>query len=108
MKHSEFSIQLLVERLTTKAFNDRTPKKYASDMFEAAEVIQHLQKENKKLKSQHPQGRWIQGGDDQDSWHCSECGHDVLPADDLSDPYELGVNFCERCGAKMEKEQKDV
>lgn len=52
MVHSEFSIQLLIERLITKSFNDRTPRKYATDMFEAAEVIQQLQKEIKSLKTQ--------------------------------------------------------
>ena len=51
MVHSDFSIQLLTERLLTKALNDRTPRKYATDMFEAAEVIKQLQKEIKTLKS---------------------------------------------------------
>ena len=52
MIHSEFSIQMLIERLISKAFNDRTPRKYATDMFEAAEVIQQLQKKIKKLEQQ--------------------------------------------------------
>lgn len=54
MVYSEISIQLLIERLISKAFNDRTPRKYATDMFEAAEVIQQLQKESKELKKQLP------------------------------------------------------
>ena len=54
MVHSEFSIQLLIERLISKAFNDRTPKKCATDMFEAAEVIQQLQKEVRELKKKLP------------------------------------------------------
>lgn len=55
MVHSEFGIQLLIERLISKAFNDRTPKKYATDMFEAAEVIQQLQKEIRELKKKIPE-----------------------------------------------------
>lgn len=61
MKYSEFSIQSLRERLIQKALLDRTPKKYAGDMFEAAEVIQQLQaeiltlkREIEKLKEQFP------------------------------------------------------
>lgn len=52
MKYSEFSIQLLKERLVTKALHNRTPKKYSGDMFEAAEVIQQLQAEIKKLQKE--------------------------------------------------------
>ena len=54
MVHSEFGIQLLTERLITKALSDRTPRKYATDMFEAAEVIKQLQKEIKTLKARLP------------------------------------------------------
>ena len=53
-------------------------------------------------------GRWICGNDDQDSWYCSECGHGVLPADDDCTPYELEMNFCERCGAKMDLDDPKV
>lgn len=55
MVHSDFSIQLLKERLLSKSMNDKTPKKYAGDMFEALEVIQQLQKKIKSLEKQIPQ-----------------------------------------------------
>lgn len=52
MVYSDFSIDMLKERLLTKSMQDRTPKKYAGDMFEAYEVIRQLQREIKKLKKE--------------------------------------------------------
>ena len=52
MVYSDFSIDLLKDRLLTKAMHDRTPKKYAGDMFEAYEVICQLQREIKKLRAE--------------------------------------------------------
>lgn len=53
-------------------------------------------------------GRWICGSDDQDSWYCSECGCDVMPADEECTPYELEMNYCTRCGARMNLNDPDV
>lgn len=53
-------------------------------------------------------GRWICGCDDQDEWYCSECKHGILPADDLATPYELELNYCEHCGAKMDLHEPGV
>ena len=53
-------------------------------------------------------GRWIRGYDDQDCWCCSECGRDVLPADDLATPYELEMRYYERCGAKMDLDKPEI
>lgn len=52
MKHTEDGIQFLKERLVQKALHNRTPKKYAGDMYEAAEVIQQLQAEIQKLQKE--------------------------------------------------------
>lgn len=53
-------------------------------------------------------GHWVCGYDDQDSWTCSECGFPVMAADDLCDPYEAGIDYCEKCGARMIKPVKDT
>lgn len=44
---------------------------------------------------------WIRY-DDTDGWNCSACGCDICGYDD--NPAEYGVNFCERCSAKMDEE----
>ena len=49
MVYSDFSIEQLKQRLFVKAMKNSTPKKYAGDMLEAAEVIQQLQARIKKL-----------------------------------------------------------
>ena len=51
MVYSDFSIEQLKQRLFLKAVNNSTPKKYAGDMLEAAEVIQQLQARIKKLEA---------------------------------------------------------
>lgn len=43
-------IHFLNERLIEKAFRDRTPKKYASSMYEAAEIVSQLFGEIAKLE----------------------------------------------------------
>lgn len=43
---------------------------------------------------------WIRY-DDTDGWNCSSCDYDICGYDD--NPAEYGVNFCERCGAKMDE-----
>lgn len=48
MVYSAFAIEMLKERLYEKAFKSSAPKKYATDMFEAYEVIIQLQAELKK------------------------------------------------------------
>ena len=52
-------------------------------------------------------GHWICGNDDQDSWTCSECGFPVMSADDLCDPYEADIKYCEKCGTRMVKLKKN-
>lgn len=42
MIYSDFAIVELGKRLREKAMRSTTPKKYANDMFEAAEVIEQL------------------------------------------------------------------
>ena len=49
MKHSDAAIELLKLRLVEKAMKDSTPKKYAGDLLEAAEVIVQLQEKYKAL-----------------------------------------------------------
>ena len=51
MVYSDFSIEQLKQRLFVKALKNSTPKKYAGDMLEAAEVIQQLQARIKKLEA---------------------------------------------------------
>ena len=51
MVYSDFSIEQLKQRLFLKAMNNSTPKKYAGDMLEAAEVIQQLQAKIKQLET---------------------------------------------------------
>ena len=51
MVYSDFSIEQLKQRLFVKAMKNSTPKKYAGDMLEAAEVIQQLQARIKKLEA---------------------------------------------------------
>ena len=51
MVYSDFSIEQLKQRLFLKAMNNSTPKKYAGDMLEAAEVIQQLQARIKTLEA---------------------------------------------------------
>lgn len=46
-------------------------------------------------------GHWICGYDDQDYWTCSECGFPVMAADDICDPYEAEIEYCEKCGSHM-------
>ena len=53
-------------------------------------------------------GHWVCGYDDQDSWTCSECGFPVKAVDDLCDPYEAEIEYCEKCGAKMVKPKKNT
>ena len=55
MVYSDFSIEQLKQRLFLKAMNNSTPKKYAGDMLEAAEVIQQLQAKIKRLESSQDQ-----------------------------------------------------
>ena len=50
-KYSDFSIEQLKHRLFLKAMKNSTPKKYAGDMLEAAEVIQQLQAKIKRLET---------------------------------------------------------
>lgn len=54
MVYSAFAIELLKERLLEKALKSATPKKFASDMFEAYEVIRQLQKELKENSAKTP------------------------------------------------------
>ena len=51
MIYTDFSIEHLKQRLCVKAMKNSTPKKYAGDMLEAAEVIQQLQARIKKLEA---------------------------------------------------------
>ena len=51
-------------------------------------------------------GHWVCGDDDQDYWACSECGFPVMAADDLCDPYEAEIEYCEKCGTRMVKHKK--
>ena len=51
MVYSDFSIEQLKQRLFLKDMKNSTPKKYAGDMLEAAEVIQQLQAKIKKLET---------------------------------------------------------
>lgn len=48
-------------------------------------------------------GKWIIGDDDMDYWKCSECGFEVCPADSIYTPYEMEINYCQKCGASMKK-----
>ena len=50
MIYTDFSIEQLKERLFAKAMKNSTPKKYARDMLEAAEVIQQMQAKIKALE----------------------------------------------------------
>ena len=50
MVYSDFSIEQLKQRLFVKVMKNSTPKKYAGDMLEAAEVIQQLQARIKTLE----------------------------------------------------------
>ena len=50
MVYSDFSIEQLKQRLFAKAMKNSTPKKYAGDMLEAAEVIQQLQARIKEFE----------------------------------------------------------
>ena len=50
MVYSDFSIEQLKQRLFLKAMKNSTPKKYAGDMLEAAEVIQQLQARIKEFE----------------------------------------------------------
>ncbi|MGM9646554.1 MAG: hypothetical protein ACI3YH_00280 [Eubacteriales bacterium] len=49
IQYNDDAIERLKMRLVEKAMKDNTPKKYAGDMLEAAEVIVLLQKKYKKL-----------------------------------------------------------
>lgn len=53
MQHTEFAIDMLLERLQTRALQDRTPKKYAGPMFEAWETIQQYRSEISALKAEN-------------------------------------------------------
>ena len=55
MVYSDFSIEQLKQRLFLKAMKNSTPKKYAGDMLEAAEVIQQLQAKIKRLETSQDQ-----------------------------------------------------
>ena len=51
MVYSEFSIEQRKQRLFLNAMKKSTPKTYAGDMLEAAEVIQQLQAKIKRLET---------------------------------------------------------
>lgn len=58
-------IHLLKERLIDKAFRDRTPKKYATSMYEATEIISQLMGEIDQLKKAKRESNRI----------CRNCDH---------------------------------
>ena len=49
MQHTIFSINRCLERMKEFAFKNSTPKKYATVLFEGAEIIQHLLKQQKLI-----------------------------------------------------------
>ena len=55
MVYSDFAIDMLKDRLLSKSMMDSCPKKYATSMFEAYEVIGQLQKQIKKLQENSEQ-----------------------------------------------------
>lgn len=46
MKHTEFAMDMLEQRLQTAAFEGRTPRRLAELLLEAAETIRQLRREN--------------------------------------------------------------
>lgn len=50
MEHSEFRISQVKERLVELAMKDSTPKKYATLMYEACEIIKQRERELKKAR----------------------------------------------------------
>lgn len=50
MVYSDFSIEQLKQRLFVKAMKNSTPKKYAGDMVEAAEVIERNEQQSVQLQ----------------------------------------------------------
>jgi len=48
-------------------------------------------------------GKW-ENREGYDNWNCSECDYEVVGYDE--NPAEYGVNYCEKCGAWMNWEQK--
>ena len=51
-------------------------------------------------------GRWIDlREDDMDyEWKCSSCGETFGMAHEDVSPYDVGLNYCPNCGAKMDLE----
>lgn len=50
MKHTEFSMDMLEQRLQTAALENRTPRRLAGLLYEAAEIIRQLRREIAGLK----------------------------------------------------------
>ena len=100
MKYSDFAIDLLVERLIDKSMKDRTPKKYACDMFEAAEVI-------RQLRMQIASGRSAKSPpvkptkDSLADRGCPVCNC-YIHWDALNDSAKDIPRFCSHCGSEFD------
>lgn len=44
-------------------------------------------------------GKWIYTG--KEMWRCNNCDNEIAGYDKM--PSEYGVNYCDRCGAKMDE-----
>lgn len=50
MKHTEFAMDMLEQRLMLAAFENRTPRRLAGMLLEAAETIKQLRRERAEAK----------------------------------------------------------
>lgn len=45
-------------------------------------------------------GKWVHMGGDE--WCCDKCGFVITTEGSWEHPHDIGANYCQNCGAKME------
>lgn len=79
MRYSEFSIEMLLERLLTRSMADKTPQKYSTVMFEAWEVIRQLQQD---LAAAQQKANALDLSVQNTPIQCPRCGQPYIRLDD--------------------------
>lgn len=116
MKHTEFSIQMHIDRLSEVMQKKSCPLKYGGIMLESMEIIQQLRKERDAAKAQLPENmktlisRDTAAVPEKESLadrNCPACGAGIS-WDALNDPMREAPAFCNRCGQRFDwsKESK--
>lgn len=94
MVYSSFAIEQLKSRLMEKSMRDSTPKKFANDMFEAAEVI---------IQLQHKEAPMLITNIHVDEYYCPACG-----SENNADQGAVSDTYCPNCGQRLEVQTDEV